>query len=75
MTNIITINPEYADYKRHFHSNRLLLLLLHKITASSDIYFNFVFVLYLTIYEKMLMNCLIPMRLHSIEFTKDRAKV
>ena len=26
----ITITPKYGDEKRHFHTNRLLLLLLHK---------------------------------------------
>ena len=38
----IAVTPEYADEKRHFHSNRLLLfLLLKKLTALSDIFLNF----------------------------------
>ena len=38
----IAVTPEYADEKRQFHSNRLLLfLLLKKLTALSDIFFNF----------------------------------
>ena len=38
----ITVTPEYEDEKRQFHSNRLLLfLLLKKLTALSDIFFNF----------------------------------
>ena len=36
----ITISPEFEDEKRHFHSNRLLFLLL-QLTALSDIFFNF----------------------------------
>ena len=42
MTVNIAVTPEYEDEKRQFHSNRLLLiLLLKKITALSDIFFNF----------------------------------
>ena len=38
----IAVTPEYEDEKRQFHSNRLLLvLLLKKLTALSDIFFNF----------------------------------
>ena len=38
----IALTPEYADEKRQFHSNRLLLfLLLKKLTALSDIFLNF----------------------------------
>ena len=38
----IAVTPEYEDEKRQFHSNRfLLVLLLKKLTASSDIFFNF----------------------------------
>ena len=41
MTVKIAVTPEYADEKRRFHSNRLLLfLLLKKLTALSDIFFN-----------------------------------
>ena len=37
-----TITPEFEGDKRHFHSNRLRLLLLQKtLTASSDIFLNF----------------------------------
>ena len=36
----IAVIPEYEDEKRQFHSNRLLLLLLlKKLTALSDIFF------------------------------------
>ena len=36
----IAVTPEYEDEKRQFHSNRLLLvLLLKKLTALSDIFF------------------------------------
>ena len=38
----IAVTPEYEDEKRQFHSIRLLLfLLLKKLNASSDIFFNF----------------------------------
>ena len=38
----IAVAPEYADEKRQFHSNRLLLcLLLKKLTALSDIFLTF----------------------------------
>ena len=38
----IAVTPEYEDEKRHFHSNRLLLVLLLKnVTALSDMFFNF----------------------------------
>ena len=38
----IAVTPEFEDEKRQFHSNRLLLvLLLKKLTALSDIFFNF----------------------------------
>ena len=38
----IAVTPEYEDEKRQFHSNRLLMfLLLKKLTAFSDIFFNF----------------------------------
>ena len=38
----IAVNPEYEDEKWQFHSNRLhLFLLLKKLTALSDIFFNF----------------------------------
>ena len=38
----IAVTPEYEDEKRQFNSNRLLLfLLLKKLTALSDIFFNF----------------------------------
>ena len=38
----IAVTPEYEDEKRQFHSNRLLLfLLLKKLTALSDIFFDF----------------------------------
>ena len=38
----IAVTQEYEDEKRQFHSNRLLLsLLLKKLTALSDIFFNF----------------------------------
>ena len=37
----IAVTPEYEDEKRQFHLNRLLLfLLLKKLTALSDIFFN-----------------------------------
>ena len=42
MTVKIAVTLEYEDEKWHFHSNRLLLfLLLKKLTALSDIFFNF----------------------------------
>ena len=38
----IAATPDYEDEKRQFHSNRkLLFLLLKKLTALSDIFFNF----------------------------------
>ena len=38
----IAVTPKYEDEKRQIHSNRLLLyLLLKKLTALSDIFFNF----------------------------------
>ena len=38
----IAVTSEYEDEKRQFHSNRLLLfLLLKKLTALSDIFYNF----------------------------------
>ena len=38
----IAVTPEYADEKRQFHSNRLLLfLLIKKLTALSDIFLTF----------------------------------
>ena len=38
----IAVTPEYEGEKRQFHSNGLLLvLLLKKLTALSDIFFNF----------------------------------
>ena len=38
----IAVTPEYEDGKRQFHSNRLLLiLLLKKLTALSDIFLTF----------------------------------
>ena len=39
----IAVTPEYEDEKRQFHSNRLiyLFLLLKKLTALSDVFFNF----------------------------------
>ena len=38
----IAVAAEYQDEIRQFHSNRLLLfLLLKKLTALSDIFFNF----------------------------------
>ena len=38
----IAVTPEHEDEERQFHSNRLLLFLsLKKLTALSDIFFNF----------------------------------
>ena len=38
----IAVTPKYEDEKRQIHINRLLLyLLLKKLTALSDIFFNF----------------------------------
>ena len=38
----IAVSPEYDYEKRHFHSNRLRLILLQKeLTALSDTFFNF----------------------------------
>ena len=38
----MAVTQEYEDEKRHVHSNRLLLILLQKkLTALSDIFFNF----------------------------------
>ena len=42
MTVKIAVTREYENEKRHVHSNRLLLFLLQKkLTALSDIFFNF----------------------------------
>ena len=39
----IAVTLEYEDEKRHFHSNRLLLFFVaKKLTALSDIFFNFI---------------------------------
>ena len=41
MTMKIAVNSEYEDEKRHFHSDRLLLILLQiYLTALGDIFFN-----------------------------------
>ena len=45
MTIKITITPEHEDEKRHFHSNRLLLLLLAKSNASSDLFYAWLLIL------------------------------
>ena len=38
----IVVNPEHEDEKRHFQSDRLLLILLqNQLTALRDIFFNF----------------------------------
>ena len=45
----IAVTLEYADEKRQFHSNRLLLfLLLKKLTALSDIFSYLLEVMHLT---------------------------
>ena len=42
MTMKIVVSPEYDYEKRHFHSNRLILILLQKeLTALSDAFLNF----------------------------------
>ena len=42
MTMKIAVSPEYDYEKRHFHSNRLILILLQKeLTALSDTFFSF----------------------------------
>ena len=54
MTMNIAVSPEYEVEKRHFHSNRLLLLLLqNKLTFSSYIY------MYIFTYSGCAPDCLL----------------
>ena len=46
----IALTPKYEDEKEQIHSNRLLLyLLLKKLTALSDIFFQLLEVIHLTV--------------------------
>ena len=48
----IAVTPEYADEKRQFHLNRLLLFLLlkKKLTALSYIFFKLLEIMHLTVH-------------------------